>query len=196
MIWHVEGTISELSPTFVVVDCHGVGYGIFISLQTFEKVKGKTVVKLLTHLHVSEDRQDLYGFAEEQERRMFRLLTSVNGVGNSTALLILSALSTSEIYNTIVHENISVLKSIKGIGEKTALRIVLELKDKLLKDGHNTGGPAMASLVSAPHREAQDALLALGFNRVAVEKALSRVSSDAPQNVTVEDLIKQTLKIL
>lgn len=195
MIWHIEGTLAEISPTFAVVDCHGVGYGIAISLQTFEKIKGGKAVKLLTHLHVAEDRHDLYGFAEEQERKLFRLLTSVNGVGNSTAMLVLSALKAADIYQTIVHENISVLKSIKGIGEKTAHRIVLELKDKLMKDG-GIGPVGGGSLVLAPQREAAEALLSLGFARAAVDKALARVAADVPQNTSVEELIKLSLKIL
>jgi Holliday junction DNA helicase RuvA len=190
---YITGKANSVNPTSVVVDNHGIGYLINISLNTFSKIKDQKELKLYIHFHVREDAQIFYGFADEAERELFRFLLSVSGVGANTARLILSSLSTEEVFEAITQGNVPVLQGVKGIGAKTAQRIVIDLRDKLQKAGielekidvsHNT-----------LRQEALSGLLILGFGKPAAEKAISRVLKQK-QIESVEELIKETLKTL
>lgn len=193
MIAHVQGQFTQVTPAYVVVDCHGVGYCLHISLYTFEKIKDLKSGLLHTHLSIKEDGHTLYGFAEESERSLFRQLILVNGVGANTARMMQSSLNPNELYNAIVNGNVGLLKSIKGIGEKTAQRIVIDLQSKLSKEGLVGEQATSTSPGNANQRMAMEALVTLGFNRVAVEKTLSKLNL---QNHNTEDIIKQALKVL
>ncbi len=193
MYEYIIGKTRSLSPTSVVLETNGIGYFINISLNTFSKIKDKPEAKLFLHFHVREDAQLFYGFADEPERELFRFLLSVSGVGANTARLILSSLSTEEVFEAITQGNSSVLQGVKGIGAKTAQRIVIDLRDKLQKAGielekvdvsHNT-----------LREEALSGLLILGFGKPAAEKAIARVIKQK-QIDSVEELIKETLKTL
>jgi holliday junction DNA helicase RuvA len=193
MIEHLEGTLSQLTPAYAVIDCGGVGYAVNISLQTYDKVKDKKQIKLLTHLVVREDAHILFGFAEESERQLFRLLLSVQGIGPNTARTMLSSLSANELQNAILSGNLSLLKSVKGVGPKTAQRLLVELQDKMKAPGIEQNS---AYRSSAPQlEEALSALSMLGFSRAESEKALLRIISSGGSQ-TVEDLVKQALKTL
>ncbi|RLD44851.1 MAG: Holliday junction branch migration protein RuvA [Bacteroidetes bacterium] len=194
MYEYIKGNLIEKSPAEAVIDCNGVAYFINISLQTFSRIKEKGDVKLYIHLVVKEDSHTLYGFAQKSERNLFRLLISVSGVGANTARVILSGMSTDETANAIVTENVDALKSVKGIGAKTAQRIILDLKDKVVKedssselftDSHNTN-----------KEEALSALIMLGFAKKAAEKALTKIIKKEGLSASVEDLVRFALKIL
>jgi len=187
------GKLTEKNPAFVVLENHGIGYMINITLNTFSKIKDLEEVRLFTHFYVREDAQILYGFADEAERELFRYLLTVSGVGASTARLILSSLTAEEVYDAITLGNASVLQSVKGVGGKTAQRIIIDLRDKLSRAGIEP------EKVDFSHNtikdEALSGLLILGFNKTAAEKALNRVLKQGPVT-NVENLIKETLKIL
>lgn len=190
----VEGKIAELTPTAAVLACQGVGYNINISLNTYTQINGKESVRLHTHLIVREDALILYGFAETSERHVFQQLISVSGVGPNTARLILSALTPAEVADAIASENVKLLQSIKGIGGKSALRIIIDLKDKIMKDL-----PAGENLISSHNtgkHEALSALVMLGFNRPVAEKALEQIIKANAGILPVDQLIKNALKIL
>ena len=197
MYAHFSGKLAYKSPTLVVVDCNGVGYELHISLYTFERLKNTDQITLLAHLVVKEDGHVLYGFADEEERSLFRHLISVNGIGAATARMILSSLSAHELQHAILQGNVSLLKSVKGVGPKSAQRIILELQDKLQKsEAGEIRFPGSGSRTSQ-RDEAVTALVALGFTRPQIEKAVGAVmaqSSTSPVNV--EDIIKQALKRL
>ena len=189
----ISGKLAEKKPTFVVVEVSGVGYFINITLNTYSKIKDLSEAKLFTHFYVREDAQILYGFAEESERELFRYLLSVSGVGASTARLILSSLTSGEVYEAITQGQATILQSVKGVGTKTAQRIVIDLRDKLARAGielekvdfsHNT-----------LRDEALSGLLILGFNKSAADKAVNRILKQGSAN-SVEELIKEALKIL
>ena len=190
----IAGKIDRITPTEVVIDSNGVGYLLHISLNTFEKIKNVSEVKIYAHLIVREDSQTLYGFATTNEREMYIKLVGVNGVGPSTARMILSSLSVDEVISAISNANIAVLKSIKGIGPKAAQRLVVELQDKLGGIGTDSayqltgGGQAM--------EEASEALLALGFSKQSVNKVLMRITKESGNNLTTEELIKKSLQLL
>jgi holliday junction DNA helicase RuvA len=190
----IEGKIADLNPTTAVLDCHGVGYSINISLNTYSKINGKESCRLHTHLIVREDAMLLYGFADTGERHVFQQLISVSGVGPNTARLILSSLTPAEVSEAIERENVKLLQSIKGIGGKSALRIIIDLKGKIMKDlpagenlgvSHNTG-----------RQEALSALVMLGFNKPVAEKALDQILRANAGALPVDQLIKHALKIL
>jgi Holliday junction DNA helicase RuvA len=197
----IEGTVEQISPTHVVINNQGIGYLASISLHTFENIKGGKQVRLFMEQTFRVENQNptgivLYGFSHPDERQMFRLLTSVSGVGNNTALIMLSSLDSETITSTILNGNVGLLKSIKGIGEKTAQRIVLELRDKLT-GGKKTGlgtllDPSKLDAIS----EALTALTILGYQKAGAEKALIKVSKELGAMATVEELIKNSLKIL
>lgn len=196
----IEGKLDSLSPTHVVLENNGIGYFVTISLHTYEKVRGKEKVRLFTHLAFKVENQSpvstvLYGFAEPDERYMFQLLTSVSGVGNNTAMIMLSSLQPNDIASAILNGNVPLIKSIKGIGEKTAQRLVLELRDKMGKPGKSVAQHIAQS--SNVYDEAAQALATLGFNRAMVDKALMKISSsDASKTNNIEEIIKNALKIL
>ncbi|MBK9523592.1 MAG: Holliday junction branch migration protein RuvA [Bacteroidetes bacterium] len=191
MLNHLTGRLTEKNPASVVVECHGVGYLVNISLNTYSKISESENVRILVHLQISEDAHTLYGFADEEERRLFRLLITVSGIGCNTARMMLSSMNVDEIENALVTEDVHRLKSIKGIGEKTAQRAILELKSKLKKDGIL---PSLLSHLKVKD-EAMAALLTLGFARNSVDKTLDSILKKNPVS-TVEDLIKQALKSL
>lgn len=189
----LSGKLAEKNPTYVVIENNGIGYIINITLNTFSKIKEQNETKLFTHFYVREDAQILYGFADETERELFRFLLSVSGVGASTARLILSSLSTEEVYDAITQGNAAVLQSVKGVGSKTAQRIVIDLKDKLTKAGIDL------EKVDFGHNtlkdEALSGLLILGFNKSTADKAVNRILKQGSVS-SVEELIKEALKAL
>lgn len=194
MINHIEGKISEKSPTHIVVDANGVGYYIHISLTTYSKLSNLNEIKILTYLSIKEDAHTLYGFFDTEEREMFKLLISVNGVGANTARMMLSSLQSQEISKAILQGNVNELKGIKGIGIKTAQRIIVDLKDKVGKDG-NISSDILTFLDNTNRDEALSALVALGFNKAAVEKVLHAILKAQPK-LSVEALVKEALKKL
>jgi Holliday junction DNA helicase RuvA len=194
MYSYFEGKLYEKTPTYAIIDCNGIGYMINISLHTFSKIKDQEKCKLHAHLVVKEDAHTLYGFADKEERTLFRHLISVSGVGANTARMMLSSLSPEEIFQAIVTNNVSILQSIKGIGAKTAQRIILDLKDKLEK----LGGDKEIIFIehNTKREEALSALIMLGFNKGLVEKMLDKIIRSESSNITVEQLIKSALKNL
>lgn len=190
----IEGKIARLTPTEVIVNAGGIGYILHISLNTFEVIKALKEVKIYAHLIVREDSHTLYGFATISERQMYVKLVAVNGVGPSTARMILSSLSVDEVVSAITNNNLAVLKSIKGIGPKAAQRLVVELQDKLGGIGTDTAYSLVGANIEM--EEATDALLALGFARPAVVKILAKITREADNNLTTEELIKKSLQLL
>lgn len=190
----IEGFIDSLNPASAVINCKGVGYNIAISLNTYSFIKGKSECRLLTHLVVREDAQILFGFASEEERILFRHLISVSGVGANTARLILSSLTPADVSEAIINARVGTLQRVKGIGGKTAQRIIIDLKDKLVKDG------GIKEILGTTHNtnkeEALSALTLLGFNRNQSEKTIDKIIQDEGSAITVEQLIKNALKIM
>jgi holliday junction DNA helicase RuvA len=196
----LEGEVSQISPTHLVIESGGIGYLANISLYTYEKLRPQKRVRVFTHLAFKIENQApagmvLYGFAEPDEREMFRLLISVSGVGNNIAMLMLSSLQPDDLSSAILNGNVSLLKAVKGIGEKTAQRIVLELRDRLGGKQMRRSGQ-MSAIVLSAQEEAAEALVALGFQRAAAEKALARAVKEVGSNQPVESLIKHSLKLL
>lgn len=193
MITQLEGNIAEKTPTYAVIDCMGVGYQVHISLNTFSKIPTTGKCKLYTLLIIREDAHLLYGFADKHERQLFELLTSVSGVGASTARMILSSLNPSELEQVIASGNVRALKSIKGIGEKSAQRIIVDLKDKITKETVHVD--TVLPFLNPLRDEALAALLALGFQKQAAEKAIDKTLKTV-STTSVEELIKLSLKNL
>ncbi|OIQ40933.1 MAG: Holliday junction DNA helicase RuvA [Bacteroidetes bacterium MedPE-SWsnd-G1] len=193
MITHLRGKLVEKNPTYVVVECGGIGYFAHISLNTFSKIPDNEAVFLYTYLSVKEDSHTLFGFAEKIEREIFKLLISVSGVGPSIARTMLSSMSTEEIQQAIASSNVGVIQSVKGIGAKTAQRVIIDLKDKIVK---TFGLDEVSAVQSNTNKdEALIALEVLGFNKKQSEKVLDRIlKDDADQSV--ENLIKKALKNL
>ncbi|MDP4578594.1 MAG: Holliday junction branch migration protein RuvA [Schleiferiaceae bacterium] len=189
MLYHLRGTLERKTPTYVVMDCGGVGYLIHISLTTFGQLPDLGKAELLLHPVYREDAQLLFGFATELERDVFVLLNSVSGVGASTARVILSTLRPEEALSVIANGDSGSLQRIKGIGAKTAQRIIIDIRDKAIKLG--ALAPMAAGGTSA-RQEALEALLVLGFARVAVEKVLAALSAEELE-YSLEDLIKRAL---
>ena len=195
MITYIKGTITHKSPTFIIVETGGIGYHVNISLHTYGKIEKHDAVKILTYLHIKEDSHTLYGFAEDAERKLFIHLISVSGVGPSTAQLLLSSLSPDELQAAIVGEDVMTFKQVKGIGPKTAKRIILDLKDKMLREAVDT--PLTFSAANNTIRdEALSALVALGFPRIPAQKALKKALTEHPATASVEELVKLSLKQL
>lgn len=190
----IAGKVDRITPTEIIIDCNGVGYLLHISLHTFERLKAEKNVKIYSHLVVREDSHTLYGFATISEREMYIKLVGVNGVGPSTARMILSSLTVDEVVSAISNANIGVLKSIKGIGPKAAQRLVVELQDKLGGIGSDTA--YLLSGGSQAVEEALDALIALGFSKASVSKILMRINKESDNNLTTEELIKKSLQLL
>lgn len=195
MISYIKGAIEFKSPTHIVVEASGVGYHINISLNTYSVIEKLDKVKILTHLHVKEDSHTLYGFSEEAERSLFVLLISVSGIGPNTARVILSSMTPLEARSAILSENVMAFNKVKGIGPKTAKRVILDLKDKVMKDSGDIG--LSTSMVDNTLRtEALSALVALGFAKIKVQKALNTVLKEHKDVETLEQLIKLGLKQL
>jgi len=193
MIHHLKGKLVEKNPTHLIVECGGVGYFVNISLNTFSKIADYENVQIYTHLQVKEDSHTLFGFAEKSEREIFRLLLSVSGIGSSTARTMLSSLSPSQIRDAIASGDVPTIQGIKGIGAKTAQRVILDLKDKILK----IYDIDEVSIISnnTNRDEALSALEVLGFVRKQAEKAVDKVLSQ-DSGLSVEETIKQALKNL
>lgn len=193
MIDYIKGKITQITPTFLTVEAGDIGYFINISLTTFARIEGVSESKILVHEVIREDAHQLFGFADKEEREIFRLLISVSGVGASTARMMLSSLSPGEIEKAIIGADVHLLKSVKGIGLKTAERIIVDLKDKL---GKQTGaGEIFAFSDNTKREEALSALVMLGFAKGAVAKVLDKIVREE-KNLSVEDMIKRALKNL
>ncbi len=195
MIDYIKGKIIELTPTYTVVENSGIGYMIQISLQTFSALENKTDVTVYIHHYLREDDEQFYGFSSKDERELFRLLIGVSGIGVSTAQMMLSSLSSEEIRNAIISEDINRIKSIKGIGLKTAQRLILELKDKIVKGGGADNTALFSASTNAIVEEATTALVLLGFTKANVNKAVSAVLKENP-SAGLESIIKLALKKL
>jgi Holliday junction DNA helicase RuvA len=193
MIAHLNGVLVEKTPTHVIIECGGVGYFVKISLNTFSRITTDTgkPIKLYTQLQVREDAHTLFGFYAIQERDMFNHLISVSGIGASTAILMLSALTADEIATAITSDNVDLIKSVKGIGLKTAQRVIVDLKSKMSKIEFSAEN--IFNQDNTIKFEALTALSALGFDKAKAEKAINKVLTD---DQTVEALIKAALKIL
>lgn len=193
MITQVRGRLVEKKPTEVVVDCNGVGYLLHISLNTFSSLPESENVVLYTHLSIREDAHTLFGFINKTEREIFKLLISVSGVGPSIARTMLSSMTSEEIQNAIATENVALIQSVKGIGVKTAQRVIVDLKDKILKTFDID--ELSVNLSNTNKDEALSALDVLGFNRKQSEKVVSAVLKEN-QEASVEQIIKSALKNL
>jgi len=195
MYAYLKGEIAYKSPAFIVIDVQGVGYHVNIPLSTFTAIQGLERATIYTHLIVREDAHTLFGFATQTERSLFVQLIGVTGVGATTAQLILSSMTVDEVRSAVIGEQAHVLQHVKGIGAKTAKQIILDLKSKLVKEAPD-GGVMLPALDNVVREEALSALMALGFTRIAVQKALNAVMKDNPAAIKVEDVIKLALKAL
>lgn len=195
MIEYIKGNLIEITPTDLVLECHGIGYKILISLQTYEALNGKNETTVYIHHYIREDEELYYGFASKDERELFRLLIGVSGIGASTARMMLSSLTSDEIRNAILSEDINKIKSIKGIGLKSAQRLILELKDKVVKGAGSDNSTLFAASASGVAEEATTALVLLGFTKTNVNKAVSAVLKENP-GASLEEIIKSALKKL
>ncbi len=193
MITHLNGKLVEKNPTYVIIECAGVGYFVNISLNTFSKIQDQENIRLFTHLQVREDAHILFGFAERSEREIFRLLLSVSGIGSSTARTMLSSLSPAQIRDAIAGGDVPSIQAIKGIGAKTAQRVILDLKDKILKIYDIDEVSVNSNNTSK--EEALSALEVLGFARKQAEKVVDKVLIQDP-SISVEGIIKLSLKNL
>ena len=193
MITHLKGKLVEKNPTHIVIECAGIGYFVNISLHTFSKIGDSESIQLYTHLQVKEDSHTLFGFSEKSEREIFRLLLSVSGIGSSTARTMLSSLSPGQIRDAIATGDVPTIQGIKGIGAKTAQRVILDLKDKVLKvyDIDELSTPSN----NTNKDEALSALEVLGFVRKQAEKVVDKVVGQDP-GLSAEDIIKFALKNL
>jgi Holliday junction DNA helicase RuvA len=195
MIAFLRGKLVHKDPTFVNIDVGGVGYHVIISLATYSDIKEQENIFLYTHLAIREDAHILFGFSKEAEKKLFQQLISVNGVGPSTAIVMLSYMDSAELKSAIVHENAAALQSIKGIGGKTAQRVIIELKDKLKKESWDESqSPVFATGHNTLRKEALSALLTLGLPKAAAEKSVDAVLKKSGNTITLEDLVKQALK--
>ncbi len=193
MITQLKGKLVEKNPTDVVIDCNGVGYQVHISLHTYSKIDARENIHLFTHLLIKEDSHTLYGFIDKAEREIFRLLISVSGIGASTARTMLSSLSPVEIRDAIAADDAITIQSIKGIGAKTAQRVILDLKDKILKIYDID--EVFVSSKNTNKDEALTALEVLGFSRKPAEKVVERIVKERT-DLSVEEIIKDALKNL
>ncbi|TCI84448.1 Holliday junction branch migration protein RuvA [Tenacibaculum sp. M341] len=193
MITQIKGRLVEKNPTFVVVDCNGLGYLLHISLTTYAALPSDENVLLYTHLSIREDAHTLYGFIDKVEREIFKLLISVSGVGPSIARTMLSSMSSEEIQQAIASENVKLIQSVKGIGAKTAQRVIIDLKEKILKAFNIDEVSVVES--NTNKEEALSALEVLGFVRKQADKVITNILKESP-SATVEELIKKALKNL
>ena len=189
----IAGKIAEITPAYAIIDNHGVGYFINITLNTFAAIGEQSEVKLYTHLQVLEDAHNLFGFYTSKERDMFELLISVSGVGCNTARLILSSLTVNEVSTAIANEDIKTIQAVKGIGSKTAQRLIVDLKDKVRKTDYSE--EIVEAVDNTVKNEALSALVILGFSKNAASKALDKLLKQSP-DTPVEVLIREALKLL
>ena len=193
MIEYIKGELAELTPTYAVIDCGGVGYMLNISVPTYSALDGLKSAKLLVHEAIREDAHVLYGFINEQERSLFRLLIGVSGVGANTALMILSSIAAPQLEQFILSGDHAMLKKVKGIGSKTAERIIVDLKDKIKPTGDTF--ILQPSVTNEVYDEALAALVMLGFNRVQSQKVLKKLFDNEP-SIAVEVAIKKALSMM
>jgi len=193
MIAHLQGKLVEKTPTQVVIDCGGVGYDVNISLHTYSLLPNTDYIKLFTHLQIKEDAHTLFGFVEKSEREIFRLLLSVSGIGAGIARTMLSSLDPKQITNAIASGDVATIQSVKGIGGKTAQRVILDLKDKVLKL-YDLDEVSMIQN-NTNRDEALSALEVLGFVRKTSEKIIEKIVKEDP-DASVETIIKKALKNL
>ncbi len=196
MIEYIDGRLTQKTPTYAVIECSGVGYHLKISLHTYSKIGEQERCKLYTHLSIKEDAHTLYGFSDEQERQVFRLLILVSGIGTNTARLMLSSLSPKEIQLAILSNNVAQLQSIKGIGAKTAQRVIIDLQDKIGREDTASLSPLIGGFNNNIKDEALSALVTLGFAKNAAEKTLDQIIKSQGSAMSVEQLIKNALKAL
>jgi len=194
MISFIKGKKLEIDPTKIIIDVNGIGYELKISLRTYSEIKEHSVVNLFTHLQVKEDSHTLFGFYDKSERKTFLSLLSISGVGPSTAIMILSSLSSSELNSAIISSDVLTIKSVKGIGLKTAERIILELKDKISKNlNQKNSNNFLVERDNTIKNEALSALSSLGISKNVVNNHIDRVL-DTNNNISLEDLIREVLK--
>ncbi len=195
MITYLRGRLAEKDPTQITLDVGGVGYEVKISLNTYSQIKDKEDLLIQTYLHIKEDAHTLFGFYERSEKKRFLDLLSINGVGPSTALMILSSLDAKELQAAIAQEDIATIQAVKGIGAKTAQRIVLELKDKMKKEGLLDKTVEIAHPIDNTLKtEALSALTTLGINKSAADKTINAILKEYGEEIKLEELIKQALK--
>jgi Holliday junction DNA helicase RuvA len=196
MFAYLNGKIEYLTPVSVVIDTHGIGWFVNISLNTYTQLKELAYAKIFTHHLVREDAQTLYGFFDDKEKRLFINLISVPDVGAATAMVMLSSISINELLTAIRQENVAKIQSVKGIGLKTAQRIIIDLKDKLSKEDLDE---KIAAQIFVEDNEVKTegiaALVVMGYNRVQAEKAIGKILSINPQ-LSVENLIKEAIRML
>lgn len=197
MLDYISGQIAELTPTRLVVDNHGLGYSLEISLQTYEALEGKreSTIYIQSQLNPRDGTQVDYGFAGKEERELFRLITGVSGMGAASARMILSSLTVTELEEAIISENVNALKSVKGIGLKSAQRMILELKDKIVKGESASSDVLFQSDSNAAADEASSALQMLGFSKANTQKAIQAILKANPR-ASVEQIIKSALQML
>ncbi len=196
MIAHLNGKLVEKNPTNLIVECGGVGYFVKISLTTFSELASTEAIKIFTQLIVREDAHTLYGFATTEERDVFNLLITVSGIGPNTAILMLSSMHSTEIAHAIQVEDVRSIQAIKGIGPKTAQRVILDLKDKMIKLEFGAGDESNGNIFNQNNTnkfDALNALISLGFDKKSSERALDKITTGEE---TVEQLIKGALKVL
>lgn len=201
MIEYIKGEVVELTPTYAVIDCHGIGYNLNISLNTYTAVQGNKTVQLYVYESIREDSYTLFGFASRDERTIFLLLIGVSGIGGQSARMVLSAFTPQEFCNVVSAGDERQLRSVKGIGPKAAQRIIVDLKDalaKLVMSGDNTSSNVSFSIPATNAKnveEASSALVMLGFSPAPVRKTVLSIVKQEPE-ATVEQIIKQALKML
>lgn len=193
MISHLNGKLTEKNPTNVVIECNGIGYFVYISLQTYSQIPDRENILLQTHLVIREDAHILYGFYSKLERELFKLLISVSGVGPSIAITMLSSMTTEQIQHAIASQDVALIKSVKGIGEKTAQRVIVDLKDKIQKTFNISND--LLTTDNTIKNETLIALEVLGFSRKISEKTVLTLLKENP-DISLEELIKQALKKL
>lgn len=193
MITHIQGKLVEKTPTHVIIDCNGIGYFVNISLHTFSQIPDQEAIKIFTYLQVKEDSQTLYGFIGSSEREIFKLLISVSGIGANTARTMLSSLTPKQIREGIAIGDVALIQSVKGIGLKTAQRVIIDLKDKVLKiyDIDETS----LTQSNTNKDEALSALEVLGFMKKQSDRIVDKIVASSP-DATVEFIIKEALKNL
>ncbi|MGB3467799.1 MAG: Holliday junction branch migration protein RuvA [Cyclobacteriaceae bacterium] len=195
MIAYLQGKFTEMDPTKVIIDVNGIGYEVKISLTTYSHIKELKEGKLQIHLQIKEDAHTLYGFSEFSEKKRFLDLLSISGVGPSTGLMVLSSLSAEELQYAIIHDQVKVIQGVKGIGLKTAQRIILELKDKMKKEGLLDKSIELTKLPdNTLFDEALSALTTLGINKPVAEKNIRSILKSNGNTIELEELIKQALK--
>lgn len=195
MIDYISGKVAELSPTEVVIDNNGIAYVLQISIQTYEQLRGKGEAKVFVYQHARQDNpEEYYGFVTKDERSLFKIIIGVSGIGVASARMILSSMTSDELRSAILSEDVNKIKSVKGIGLKSAQRLILELKDKIVKgEGADIGAIFQNNNDNA--NEAASALQMLGFSKPNINKAIQNILKNEPQ-ASVEDIIKAALKML